>query len=434
MEILLISGYYPFNYGDVAFIKQEVPFLAEKFDKVHVFAEAYTVDEYERVATPSNVILTPTLSKRKGKRGATKLLFSNLKAMIAFFCAIIYELQDMIKHKKINKNTWRCALNFLLKAFVDSVFVKTYLSQNPNIKIAYTYWYTDRTLTNLLARKLFNLDIKCVTRTHGGDLYEFDQENDYQPFKRWMDKRLDKIYFASNALRNYYFTAYGIKQNDKHILSKLGTENKYNYPVKYKQIIEKDKIIKIVSCSYIIPRKRVNLIIEALNKIGGIYAGSIKIYWTHIGSGAEKETIENLTKQLLDNKTNIEYNFTGFMNNDAIKQFYNENYFDCFVSTTEAEGGNPVSIMEAISFGIPVIATAVGGVPEIVTKEIGVLLNPDPVICVEELIKTLHNLNGMTDLQKRTLRESCRRYWEDNYMAEKQYKIFVTDLLETALQ
>jgi glycosyltransferase involved in cell wall biosynthesis len=44
-----------------------------------------------------------------------------------------------------------------------------------------------------------------------------------------------------------------------------------------------------------------------------------------------------------------------------------------FISLSAAEG-LPVSVMEAISFGIPVVAAAVSGVPEIVTPDTGVLV------------------------------------------------------------
>ena len=56
------------------------------------------------------------------------------------------------------------------------------------------------------------------------------------------------------------------------------------------------------------------------------------------------------------------------------------------VSSTE---GIPVSIMEAMSFGIPVIATAVGGTPEIVNNENGYLLSKDP--SAKELAEVIQN-------------------------------------------
>lgn len=49
------------------------------------------------------------------------------------------------------------------------------------------------------------------------------------------------------------------------------------------------------------------------------------------------------------------------------------NDFDLFVNMSLSEG-IPVSIMEAISFGIPIIATNVGGNAEIVNDETGVLI------------------------------------------------------------
>lgn len=53
---------------------------------------------------------------------------------------------------------------------------------------------------------------------------------------------------------------------------------------------------------------------------------------------------------------------------------YSEHPVDVFINLSTNEGV-PVSIMEAISFDIPIVATDVGGTSEIVTDETGILVS-----------------------------------------------------------
>ena len=69
----------------------------------------------------------------------------------------------------------------------------------------------------------------------------------------------------------------------------------------------------------------------------------------------------------------------GFQDNEKIMDFYRNNPIDIFINVSTNEGV-PVSIMEAISFGIPIIATNVGGTNEIVINNItGWLVDKDKV-------------------------------------------------------
>lgn len=234
-----------------------------------------------------------------------------------------------------------------------------------------------------------------------------------------MDKYIDYIFFICKDGYNYYIDLIGEKNKSKYHISRLGIENKYlidNY--KIENLLKNN--LKIVSCSYIVSRKRINYIVEALYKIN-----NIKIEWTHIGNGIDKNKIEILSKKLLAKKDNIRYNFMGYLDNESIKRYLNENYFDYFVSTSEAEG-LPISMMEAISFGIPVIATNVGGVSEIVNKDTGILIDPNN--CVDELVNAIYHVSSMPYDEKIELRKSCRENWEINYIADKQYTLFINDL------
>ncbi len=58
----------------------------------------------------------------------------------------------------------------------------------------------------------------------------------------------------------------------------------------------------------------------------------------------------------------------GYGSIDDLMLFFKENSVDLFINASITEG-TPVSIMEAISCGIPIIATDVGGNPEIVSEK-----------------------------------------------------------------
>ena len=85
----------------------------------------------------------------------------------------------------------------------------------------------------------------------------------------------------------------------------------------------------------------------------------------------------DLEKQAQSLPTNVKYFFMGFQENKEIQKFYANHYIDAFVNVSQSEGV-PVSIMEAESYGVPVIATNVGGTSEIVhDRQNGVLLSVD---------------------------------------------------------
>ena len=83
--------------------------------------------------------------------------------------------------------------------------------------------------------------------------------------------------------------------------------------------------------------------------------------------------------------------------------------------------------MEAMSYGIPVIATNVGGVSEIVNNDNGYLIQSDPnPKLVAEKIKGFYN---STLEFKNKKRMAAYKTWESNYNAAKNYSQFVEDIL-----
>ena len=116
----------------------------------------------------------------------------------------------------------------------------------------------------------------------------------------------------------------------------------------------------------------------------------------------------------------------GHVPNNEVISWFKKNNPNLFISLSSYEG-IPVSIMESMSFGIPVIATAVGGVPEIVNNDNGYLLESDPSAeTVAEKITEFFNLSIEEKNQKRNF---AYKTWEERYNAEINYRLFIKDML-----
>jgi len=108
----------------------------------------------------------------------------------------------------------------------------------------------------------------------------------------------------------------------------------------------------------------------------------------------------------------------SWMTQEEIFSFYRNQAVTWFVNVSESEG-IPVSIMEAMSFGIPVIATNVGGSSEIVrNNKNGYLL--------EKEFKIATLLECILDRQKEYIikRQEAHRTWREQYQAETNYREF----------
>jgi len=275
--------------------------------------------------------------------------------------------------------------------------------------ILYSYWFHFLALSVSLYNQPFALK---VSRAHRGDLYE---ESYPQPCKKFIIKNIDKIFACSKMGAEYINNSY---QTNKAEVSYLGTFNKHNVNIDKK----KDEIFKIVSCARVVPVKRIDRIVDSLEKID-----SVKISWTHIGDGELLEKIKLYAQEKLGRKSNIEFKFLGFMKNEDILNLYATENFNLFVNVSQSEG-LPVSIMEAMSYAIPVVATDVGGTKEIVKNGInGFLL--DKNFSDNDLANLIEKFATMSQEEYKKFCLAARRIWEENFNAQKCYEDFAKRLL-----
>jgi glycosyltransferase involved in cell wall biosynthesis len=195
-----------------------------------------------------------------------------------------------------------------------------------------------------------------ISRAHGGDIYLERHNPPYIPCRDMSLSMVDHIFTASRDGEYYLKKRYPL-YSSLFESSYLGVSDPM-FSTKYST----DNILRIVSCSSLVPVKRVELILEGVLYTAKTNPGK-RFEWHHFGDGPLQEKFNKAIKS--KSYSNVAINFMGFQPRNIILNFYRDNPVDVFINTSSSEGGNPVSIMEAISCGIPVIATKVGGNMEI---------------------------------------------------------------------
>lgn len=242
----------------------------------------------------------------------------------------------------------------------------------------------------------------------------------YYSLNEFKHRHLDEVAFISYEKKKYYY-AHMPKQIDgyqqKSTVEYLGCSKIFHRNSNNSQ---DEGNLEICSCSGINRIKRLDLLVKAL----ALWKGE-KIHWVHIGTGEQEKHIRELASELLHAKENITVDFLGKLPNSEVQKYYSEHPVDLFVNVSESEG-IPVSIMEAMAYGIPALATDVGGTREIVSNQTGYLVPKD--ITAEELCTKLEKFQRLSQGQRMELAHNAEEVWKKSFDAEKNIKNFFSRL------
>lgn len=405
-KLYLITKTFPLGAEEKAFLQYEAELLQENFDLKIVVTEPGKENGGES-DVKYNVV----------RAYANSTVWGKMISAIQFLCKreAWEEFAQIIKGKELIAKRLFRALMFGTAAETFWKKLKTVCDIHKDIDaVFYFYWWDYKCLGVTMHKKKYP-NMRIVTRTHGYDLYDERELYGKQFFKKQMERNLEKIFFISAYGKKYYEDHRGKKDDNKYVLCRLGVKEQTV------QINTASTEFLLVSCSNVIPLKRIELIAEGLSLIS-----DTKVNWIHFGDGELSEKIEAMAKKLLEEKENISYNFAGRVDNQTVMSFYRDNAVSCFITTTSTEG-NPVSVQEALSFGIPVIGTDVSDIPLMIDGN-GVLLptNPSPLE-VADAIMTVAATSGEAQT---AMQEKSYQIWASDYNAEKNYDNFVKLLMK----
>lgn len=399
---------YTFPYGrNVQWKTKELQHLSQEFEHIHILPlkngeKIPGRSQSAAIDLPANCEVHPPFFHSLAR--ILQLFFTNFSSLRYYFddfiCCNVY--RSIAKTKSWVKAVVvvRSLMNHPLICKIEKL-----PSENAENVVLYFYWGTGSTYVVPFLQNRYRA---IVARFHGGDLYE-ERNNGYIPFRTKLFSRLTHSVFISDNGYHYAVTKYPVLINKSKVF-RLGTSSFG------RALPSQDGVLRIVSCAFISPVKRVPLIIGALKLI------NISIEWTHIGDGLDFEKTRSAASHL---PPNIKVNWLGGVPSEKVPLVYVNNYFDIFINVSSSEG-IPVSIMEALAAGIPVFATNVGGVSEIIDDNVGCLLNPN--IAAEGLAQKIIDFSVTHHDRKQLLRNNAFQRFAELCNADVLYEAFARHL------
>ncbi|MCF6280353.1 MAG: glycosyltransferase family 4 protein [Flavobacteriaceae bacterium] len=272
-----------------------------------------------------------------------------------------------------------------------------YFTASPNGKAFY------RDLILSLPIKFFNLFIKYRVFYH----YHSKGVNNFTTSsiisKKLTSFFVNKVHliFISKCMKKEVAVVNNYKK--LHILNN-GVEQKVTLKDFEKRLRNKNKIqtTNVLFLSNMMLDKGYDIALKLAKEISQHEKNNVKFHFA--GEWFSEKDKEFFYEYININKLNEIVSYHGFVEGQTKKELFQKANIFLFPSKKEVF---PLTVLEALSYGLPVLAFDVGAVSEIVTKEVGIISSKDEI------------LNSFIEIQNQYLNKdvslACRNRFLENY-------------------
>lgn len=420
-DVVVLAHHYPYWLGPTAetYLEGEMRVISEHAKRLHVAAfENVFKGAPLRKNLPKGLNIVTIAGEDMRLECGRRRRWHQLKAVLSE--------EFLLDLRKINSKDRLVSFTYFIRTsnMIADAAWSGLKNQCPEFgtgkTLIYSFWFNEPSRAAvLLAKKMVEEGLSrpvLVARAHGYDCYDYRSELDYLPCKEWMAKNIDAIYPCSlDGLK--YLSERNPRVANKFRVIHLGTDDYGLGPT------PSGNGIHVVTCSRAVPLKRLDRVACC---IAELQRRGIDVRWTCIGDG---ETLESAKSQVNDLGIADRVVFKGALSRDQVYAYYRSTPVDVFVNASEVEG-IPLSIMEALSFGIPAVATKVGGNPEIVEDGVNGYVVPrdfsDGDLCGAIL--------ALCDNGRSVYRENARKVWENAFSLQRNAERLLTDAFEFMTQ
>jgi colanic acid/amylovoran biosynthesis glycosyltransferase len=408
--LLLFTATYPYDASEQTFLDVEVRHLLDEFEQVVLVPRNL---RGRRLPLPNGIEVEESYSVYLNET-SSRIVGGLATLRSSYFYQEIFARPHLLLFPRALIRL----IGFFWGAHLTARWLENWIEghgQNTSQLMFYTYWLDQATMGIGLVKQR-DARIRLVSRAHGYDIYEeYYYKPAFWPGRHVTLSLLDRLFPDSEAGARY------LKERYPGFVSKYQTELLGVVDPGFVNGPSQDGVLRIVSCSMIRPEKRVDQILEGVHQAAKLRP-SQRFEWYHIGNGDTRVELQKRANETLP--PNAQARLPGYSGKQALMRFYQDTSLDVFVNLSATEG-TPVSIMEAISCGIPVIATNVGGNPEIVSERNGILLSPNPTS--DKVAQALLKICDNPEMAKK-MRSESRRVWEESYNADVNFRAFARQL------
>ena len=374
MTICYVTHSAPCGKGET-FIVQEIIEMKKYFQVVIIPIRPMGMPQYEDAQLLMNdSIILPLL---------------NIK-IIACFILTIFSNPFLVIGNLISLISESISLKVLLRnlCILPKAYYVTRVLKDKKIRHIHAHWSSIQTTFGLIVAKNLGIDFSFTAHR-----YDIDENN-------MLRKKVLEASFVrtiSERGKNKIIRLTNLVQADKKIhVIHMGVK----IP-RFKNVRISKNTIPIIACPANLEEvKGHTYLVEAC---AILKSTGLKFKCLIIGSGSQYRSIKNLIgNKELENEVLL----VGYYPHSKLIEMMKNHVIDIIVlpSITTKDGaceGIPVTLMEAMSFGIPVLSTKTGGIPELLREGGGIMVEEkDSKAIAQEVLRILSDENLREKLTK----------------------------------
>jgi len=315
------------------------------------------------------VMMGPSLDEKGGMGSVGTLILNNALA----------ELQ--IEHI----STWDGELSrnstiYMFKAFVRALFALFEKLLKGEVDIVHIHLAERGSAVRkaIIALVTMAFNKPFIMHAHGCEFHSFHSQLPIIPKKllNWVLQQSAYLIALSESWRDYYVNNCGLTAEQVIVFP-----NPAEIPEYVPDRANSQQKLKIAFLGRICKRKGVFDLLEAFAQLASQHQEKSELLLAGIGEIEEAKALA----QRLEIKQHV--TFPGWVDPDGRNKLLSD--ADVFLLPSYNEG-LPMAVLEAMSWGLPVVTTPVGGIPELITnQETGLLVDPGNVPQLAEALESL---------------------------------------------